>query len=257
MSKNDKLKVVAVVGPTGSGKTELASKIAERYQGVIISADSRQVYKGLDIGTNKEGRPDQYMDKPSRVLGDNNVQQFLVDVVEPGETFTLNDWLALAREEVDKIFEEDKLPVITGGTGLYTTALLEGYQPGEGRFSKKKGSVGFESLVLMPKVEREALYKKSDKRCEKLFDKILAETKKMLDSGVNPDWFIRIGLDYKYAALNLTNEISYNQALDELKKASRNYIRRQLTWWRHHQRVVLVKDKEEAFVQIDKFLLVG
>lgn len=117
-----KLKVVAVVGPTGSGKTTLAKHVAEKFDGVIISADSRQVYRGLDIGTNKEGQPGKWEGHTARFL--DHVPQLLIDVAEPGQPYTLADWLISARELTEKISAAGQLPIIAGGTGLYVSALL-------------------------------------------------------------------------------------------------------------------------------------
>lgn len=126
--ENDKLVAVAVVGPTNSGKTDLGVAIAKKYNGVIISADSRQVYKGLDVGTNKEGEPGQYLGREARYIDE--VPQLLIDLVDINGSFTLYDWLSQARELVRLISAEGRLPVIVGGTGLYVSALLSNWQLG-------------------------------------------------------------------------------------------------------------------------------
>lgn len=119
-------KVVAVVGPTNSGKTALAQKIAERFSGVIISSDSRQIYRELKIGANKEGLSGYWQKQPCRYLGE--IPQLLVDIAHYPERFSLNDWLEVARDNLEKIWQLNRLPIIVGGTGLYVTALLENYQ---------------------------------------------------------------------------------------------------------------------------------
>lgn len=232
-----KQNVVAVVGPTGSGKTKLAAALAKQFGGIIISADSRQVYRGLDIGTNKEP-----------------IAQQLVDVVDPGEKFTLHDWLTRAEHGLKHIFEAGKLPIVVGGTGLYVTALLEGYQPGEGRFSKKRVPVNFRSLVIMPNVSRDVLYERSDRRYERIFDALIAETKQLIERGVDPEWLIDLGLDYRFATLFITGQRNRELAIEEFQKESRHYIRRQLTWWRHHGVVEAVATEQEAIKSVKKFL---
>ncbi|MEX1051877.1 MAG: isopentenyl transferase family protein [Patescibacteria group bacterium] len=234
---NSKRKIVAVVGPTGSGKTAMALALAKEFNGVIISADSRQVYRGLNIGTNKEPVP-----------------QELIDIAEPGERFTLHDWLERAKYTLERIFESSKVPVVVGGTGLYVTALLEGYQPGSGRFSKKRRPVPFQSLAIMPQVERSELYRRSDERYERIFDDLIAETKQLIDSGVDPDWLVNIGLDYRYATLFITGRRNRELAISEFQQASRAYIRRQLTWWRHHGVVAEVATEQEAKEVVGQFL---
>lgn len=249
---NSKQKLVAVVGPTGSGKTALAVKLAKQFNGVIISADSRQVYRGLDVGTNKEGDKGECFEKPARII--EGIPQLLVDSVEPGEKFTLHDWLAQAKYVLKHIFEAEKLPVIVGGTGLYVSALLEGYEPGEGRFSKKKVPVDFQALTLMPGVDRAELYHRSDQRYEKIFDALIVETKRLIDGGISADWLISLGLDYRYATLFFTGKRHRELAIAEFQQASRAYIRRQLTWWRHHGTVITIQDSATAIENVRRFL---
>ena len=103
-------RVIAVVGPTASGKTKLAVEIAKRYNGEIVSADSMQIYKYMDIGTAKP--TDEEMQ---------GIPHHLISIVEPTETFTLQDYLERAKVCVDDILSRGKIPVIAGGTGLYVT----------------------------------------------------------------------------------------------------------------------------------------
>lgn len=116
------MKVIIVAGPTGTGKTELAIKIAKKFNGELINADSRQVYKNLDIGTNK-----------GNVLLKNNkffiddVPIHLINILEPTERFNLFDFQKLALEMIHDISERGKLPIIVGGTGLYIDSLVKGY----------------------------------------------------------------------------------------------------------------------------------
>ena len=113
---NSKRKIIVIAGPTASGKTGWGVSIAKKFNGEIISADSRQVYKGLNIGTSKD-------------IGEYGcIKYHLIDVKSPGEEFTLFDWLKLAREAVEDIFSRGKTPIIVGGTGLYIQALVEGFE---------------------------------------------------------------------------------------------------------------------------------
>jgi len=114
-SKTDK-KLIAIVGPTASGKTGLAVFLARKFGGEIVSADSRQVYRGLDIGTGKD---------LSEYTG---VKYHLIDICQPGEKFTLFNYLDRARKVVEDIFSRGKLPVVVGGTGLYVQALTQGFE---------------------------------------------------------------------------------------------------------------------------------
>jgi tRNA dimethylallyltransferase len=108
--------LAAIVGPTGSGKSALAMGIAARQPLEILVADSRQVYRGMDIGTAKPSAADRAA-----------VPHHLLDLVAPDEPFTLADWLAAARRLVPEIAARGRLPLVVGGTGLYVTALVDGY----------------------------------------------------------------------------------------------------------------------------------
>ena len=113
---NKKPKVLVILGPTASGKTSLAVKLAKEYNGEIISADSRQVFRGMDIGTGKD-------------LGEyGNVPYHLIDVVNPEEEFNLLKYQKLANKAIKDILSRGKLPIIAGGTGLYLQAIVDGYK---------------------------------------------------------------------------------------------------------------------------------
>ena len=244
--------LLAVVGPTGSGKTKLAVKLAKKFNGVIISADSRQVYRGLDIGTNKEGTPGRWYGQACRII--DGIPQLMIDIADSGERFTLNDWLQLAKYGLKPIFEAGQLPIVVGGTGLYVTALTEGYQLGGGRFAKNNQPVDFEPLILMPDIERSVLNKKSDERFPKVFDTLVAETKKLLDSGISGEWLNSIGLDYRYAYRYLDGQLEREETILQFQAASRAYIRRQITWWRHHGEPILAKKNSETIRLVDSWL---
>jgi len=149
-------KIVCIVGPTASGKTGWGIAVAKKYNGEIVSADSRQVYKKLDIGTGKD--LEDYGD----------VKYHLIDVKNPGEKFTLFDWLKTAREAIDDILKRGKLPVVVGGTGLYVQALVEGFElKVESRKTKVKRYL------------REELESKSLVELQKIFHKLTAKSSKL------------------------------------------------------------------------------
>lgn len=126
-SKHNK-KAIAIVGPTASGKSELGVKLAKDFNGEIISADSRQVYKGLDVSSGKI-TPEEMKGIPHYMLG-------VIDPSDP-DPLSLSEYLKLARVKIDEIYEKNKIPFIVGGTGLYVTALVEGYQVPEVEPKKK------------------------------------------------------------------------------------------------------------------------
>lgn len=112
-------KVLVIAGPTGVGKTALSIHLAQRFHGEIISGDSMQIYRGLDIGTAKV-TPAEAQEIP----------HYLIDIKEPGESFSVAEFQRLAREKIDEITSRGKLPMIVGGTGLYIQALLYDYDLG-------------------------------------------------------------------------------------------------------------------------------
>jgi tRNA dimethylallyltransferase len=109
--------LIAIVGPTGTGKSRLAIYLADIFGGEIISADSRQVYRYLDIGTAKPS-PEQMSHLPHH----------LIDIVNPDEDFNLARYLELAGSAIEDIYRRNRLPFLVGGTGLYVRAVLEGWQ---------------------------------------------------------------------------------------------------------------------------------
>ena len=116
-------KVVVVVGPTASGKSSLAIDIAEKKNGEVVSADSMQIYRGMDIGT-------------AKVSDTRGVKHYLIDIVEPSETFTLSDFLLEANKAVRHILSKGKLPVIAGGTGLYVSSFMDNISLSEVRIDE-------------------------------------------------------------------------------------------------------------------------
>ncbi len=110
-----KKKIIVIVGPTASGKSDLAVKLAKRFNGEIISADSRQVYKGMDIGTGKITKKEM-----------KGIKHYLLDVASPKRRFTVFQYQKLALRAIEKILKKGKIPIICGGTGFYIQALIDG-----------------------------------------------------------------------------------------------------------------------------------
>src|SRR6056297_3082246 len=109
-------KVVAVLGPTAAGKTELSIKIAEEFEAEIISADSMQIYQDMDIGTAKASTSVQA-----------KIKHHQIDIINPDEDYSVADYQNDVDPIIEDIFDRDKLPLIVGGTGLYIKAVLEGF----------------------------------------------------------------------------------------------------------------------------------
>lgn len=111
-----KPKIIAIIGPTSSGKSALALELAEMLDGEIVNADARQIYRGFDIGSGKPSPSDQA-----------RVPHYLYDWLAPEETTSVADWLDQVMTEIRAIVGRGKLPIVVGGTGLYVQALVDGY----------------------------------------------------------------------------------------------------------------------------------
>ena len=151
---------LVITGPTASGKTRLAVELARRFNGEIVGADSRQVFRGMDIGTGK--------DLAEYSEGGAAVPYHLIDVVDPGDDFHLFKYLELARDAIGGIAARGRLPVVAGGTPLYIKALLEGYdQEGGAPDPELRSSLEAKStdelLGILGREADERLYRRTDK----------------------------------------------------------------------------------------------
>lgn len=284
----EKIKIIAVVGPTASGKTALAVKLAQSFGGEVISADSMQVYKGMDIATAK---PDE-----EEMCG---ITHHLINIISPDEEFSVSRFCDLAGEAVKDIVSRGKIPVIAGGTGLYVdsflgnTVFLENTKNDEIR---KKLSVRleeegvealydelrekdpeaavkihpnnslkiiraleilyssgktltcqnelshleespYESLIIGLRAEnREFLYDRINRRVDIMLEKgLVEETKTFFESETASTACQAIG--YKELKPFLDGDLSLDEAAENLKRATRRYAKRQLTWFRRNQSI--------------------
>lgn len=160
-------KVLVIIGTTSSGKTKLAVKIAHKFNGEIISADSRQVYKGMDVGTGKDLK-DYGSPRSDDRVGAGKVKYHLIDIVSPKKQFTVADWQVKASQAIKGILKRGKLPIIAGGTGLYISALTEGYVFSETRDQKPEIRNNLNKLSLSQLLIK---LKKVDPQTYKIIDK--------------------------------------------------------------------------------------
>ena len=274
-----KPKVIAVVGPTASGKTKLAIELAHKLNGEVISADSRLVYKGFDIASAKPTLEER-----------EGIPHHLIDIVEPEFNYSAGNYVEDAKKAIEDIFSRGKTPIVAGGTGLYFRILLENYNlpnvetdyelraklekrsredllkelenVDKPTFERVKDANlrriirALELIILlkkplseiqlekepeyevewqMPKIpSREWLYDRINKRVDVMVEMgIIEETKNLIAKHG------RIGnivdtIGYKEILTYLDGEATLEEALDKLKQHTRNYAKRQLTWFRRN-----------------------
>jgi tRNA dimethylallyltransferase len=278
--------IVAIVGPTGSGKTELSLAVAERLPMEILIADSRQVYRGMDIGTAKP-------DARARAA----VPHHLIDLVAPGEPFSVAAWASEARRLIPEVSVRGRLPMLVGGTGLYLAALLDGYAFGpaprpehRARLNEELATAGIAALadrlrevdpssaertdlrnprrvaraleralatrdrgVVAPAARpwagpvrligisraTEILNRRIDQRARLLFaNGLLEEVRGLLEAGHDPRRAPLTGHGYGEAARYLAGEWSLEEAVAVTARRTRQYAKRQRTWFRRDRRIV-------------------
>ncbi|MCK5459937.1 tRNA (adenosine(37)-N6)-dimethylallyltransferase MiaA, partial [Candidatus Parcubacteria bacterium] len=132
----NKKRIIAILGPTAVGKTKLSVKLACQFNGEIVSADSRQIYKGMDVGTGKDLQ-DYQINLKSKKLKTVKIPYHLIDVVSPNTEFNLAKYQKLAYKAIDNILLKEKTPFLVGGSGLYLQAVVDGYNLSETKPDKK------------------------------------------------------------------------------------------------------------------------
>ncbi len=282
MSDNKKIKIIAVVGPTASGKTALGVNICKRFGGEVVSADSMQIYKGMDIATAKPTEKEQ-----------EGIIHHLIDFVSPSSEYSVASFCKDAKNAVSKIVSENKLPVVVGGTGLYIDSFLNNisflensdsteirkklyekekvfglqalydelkeidplaaekihinnkvkiiralevyYSTGKTLTQQnglsKQNLTPYEPLYIGVKYKnREILYEKINKRVDIMMENgLLEEAKSFYSSPVSNTSVNAIG--YKELKPFLENKEDLSVCIDNLKKSTRHYAKRQLTWF--------------------------
>ena len=282
--------VLAVVGPTATGKTALGVALAERFGGEIISADSMQIYKGLDVGTAKV--------TPEETHG---IPHYAVDFLEPDRTFSVADFTALAARLEAELSARGKLPILVGGTGLYVQSFLYGVRftaektpdglreqlaaelaekgpaamyeelkqadpeaaaaihpnnqvrvlralehyraTGKKLSEQKAGSLPperpYRSLVLgLDFPDRAQLYARIDRRVDKMMEAGLLREAQLVYANRDRFKTAAQAIGYKEFFPYFEGAAELTPCVDKLKQASRNYAKRQLTWFRHMDGVV-------------------
>ncbi|MGO5139164.1 tRNA (adenosine(37)-N6)-dimethylallyltransferase MiaA [Streptococcus alactolyticus] len=270
----DKVKIIAVVGPTAVGKTALGIELAKRFNGEIISGDSQQVYRHLDIGTAKATLEEQA-----------EAPHHLIDVREVDEAYSAYDFVKEASAAIEDITSRGKLPIIVGGTGLYLQSLLEGYHLG-GQVNQEEvlayrleleqladavlfdkiaeqgieipelnrrrairalelatfgqdlenKETPYDALLIGLNDDRQVLYERINHRVDVMVEKgILDEAKWLYDNHRDVQAARAIG--YKELFPYFAGQASLEESVDKLKQNTRRFAKRQLTWFRNRMAV--------------------
>ena len=301
MADWDKMPVVAVGGPTASGKTAFSVQLAKRLGGEVVCADSMQIYKGLDVGTAKATKEEM-----------EGVPHHLMDFLPPEETFSVADFVEAANREVQAITGRGRLPVLVGGTGLYIESFLNGVRFAEQktdpalreRLGKEAGELGaqamhgrlaaidpdyaatvhpnnvgrviralelyyssgktmsrqraeslpetppFDSMVFcLAPAERSELYRRIDVRVDRMLEAGILEEAKMVWENRERYRTAAQAIGYKEFFPYFEGTADLAACTDKLKQASRNYAKRQLTWFRRMPNVVWLDPGDEQLVQ--------
>lgn len=290
-----KQKLLVIGGPTAVGKTDLSIKLAQKLNGEIISADSMQIYKYMDIGSAKVTEEEMQ-----------GIKHYLIDVIEPDVPFSVADFKEYGEYAINNIISKEKLPIISGGTGLYINSLtcnmtfteaekdeeyreyleglalekgneyihemlneidpisykdihpnnrkrviraLEVYKLTKNPFSSYNVGDDFynseyDVFYYVLTMDRQKLYDRINKRVDIMLKRgLLDECIRLKEMGYTSDIQSMQGIGYKEIFYYLEGEISLPDAIDMIKQGSRNYAKRQLTWFRRDKRCIFL-DKD-------------
>jgi len=299
-----KPKLIIITGPTASGKSELGIKLAKKFNGEIVSADSRQIYWGMDIGTGKTQNQE-------------SIPHHGIDIADPAEEFTVAQYQKFAVEKIQEIHTRGKTPFLVGGTGLYIQSIVDNLEipkvppskalreklekksekelwedlqrmdpkTAETLDSKNKQRLiralevkllsgisfvsakkikepYFDNLQIAIKIPREKLYKNIDRRVEQMIEQGLEEEVKSLSEELSqkiPEekiWSLSSlsGIGYFEFKKYFENKIDLEEVVRLIKLHSRQYARRQMTWFKRDKRIHWIEGFQTAEKLISEFL---
>ena len=271
-------RLIVIAGTNASGKSGLGVTLAEKYAGEVVSADSRQVFRGLDLGSGKI--------TPEETRG---VPHHLIDVCAPGDFFSMHDFQRLAYEAIDGILERGRVPFLVGGTGLYIASVTEGYVMSDsapdlayreyletfatpalydmlvkavpeieiernnrnrvmqvleklhaGDDHVPRSEPRYNCLKLGVTWDRETLKARIDERLERrLRQGMIEEVQGLIDAGVSIEFLTKLGLEYRFIAQYLTGVIpDRDDMLEQLGNAIKKFAKRQMTWFRRDKDIL-------------------
>lgn len=254
LENNDisRIPTIVILGPTGSGKTGIAIKIAKAIGGEIISADSRAIYKGMDIGTAKPTAEEM-----------DGVPHYGLDLVEPGERFTVADWKAYAEAKIAEIKARGKVPIIAGGTGLYVDALIFDYHfkgptgAKIGDFEQKSCSdrteVKGDFLIIGIKWPTEVLRERLKKRIDIMFSpELYKETETLVKQYGWGSGAMKSNV-YEYVWKYLNSELTLEEAKEQSFYEDWHLAKRQMTWFKRNPEIIWL-NLEEIYPYVLKYI---
>jgi tRNA A37 N6-isopentenylltransferase MiaA len=241
-------KVIVVAGPTASGKTSLGIELAFKFNGEIISADSRQIFKGLDVGSGKVKEEEK-----------RGVPHHLIDILGPEEKYNVYKFQKDCLNLIQEMTSRGKLPIIVGGTGLYIESVVEQYKFSK-FFKKSKKKLGLRpnTLVLNLNPNRDKTKLNIQNRLLERWNNegMLNEVRNLINSGVSKTWLKSLGLEYKFISKFIDGEFKSEQdMLTKLNTESWHYAKRQITFIKRWEYAKEVKSKKEALNLADEFLI--
>ncbi len=226
--------LLAIGGCTAVGKSAFAIKLSKYLNMEIISADSVQVYKGLEIATSKPTKEERKLCK-----------HHLVDIVGVFDTFNAYDFVSRAKKAIDQINKQAKLPVIVGGTGLYIDSLLFGFD-----FQSKTKQKNYDYEYIFYNDEREKIYRRINIRVDKMMENgLVDEVKTLRNLGLTPSAQCMQAIGYKEIWAYLDGDYSLNEAIDLIKKNTRNYAKRQTTWFKNNGATMWMAKEEDKLIE--------
>ena len=238
--------LITILGPTACGKTHIATETAYRLGGEIISADSRQVFRGMDIGTGK--------DLLEYRIHDTNIPYHLIDIRQPGYEYSAGEFYRDFWVAYDQIQNQNHVPMQTDeelAQLLQTYIKLHNHTDTESRERMLRAieiqeykkthpfeqRTDFSSIVFGIAYPRQTIMQRIRQRLEqRLQEGMVDEVQKLLDNGVPPERLLRYGLEYRYVTLYLQKQLSYDEMVEKLNIAIRQFAKRQMTWFRGMER---------------------
>lgn len=239
VSKQGLPKVISIVGLTASGKSGLGIKLAQGFNGEIISCDSRQVYVGLDIGTAKVTKQEQKL-----------VKHHLIDVVEPRELYNVFEFQKAAYCAIEDILARGKVPFLIGGTGLYSRSVVEGYGFDE-RVNKRKYDIL--QICLLPSKEyiEKPIVTRIDTR---LAGGMIEETRELIRNGVSAEFLQGLGLEYYWNVEYIEGRISLDEYKKSLATKTMQFAKRQRTWFKKEKDTVFLQEPDKFYQESRKLI---